>query len=158
MIATHQPAVPAHTTLVTLTEGGYVLHFMVADVQCCLPVDHIKRIITLADLFKTPKAPSYMVGMLNLHGQAIPIIDPCMYLQLGTPTPYSIETTIIICRYNKHLFGITVGQVMDIDSIRSENLQYVESNQSPFIGTVNFNKTISFILDVKYLAQSCETV
>ncbi|MCX4030076.1 chemotaxis protein CheW [Endozoicomonas sp. SM1973] len=158
MITTHQPAAPEQKTLATLVEGRYVLHFMVADVQCCLPVDHIKRIITLADLFKTPKAPSYMVGMLNLHGQAIPIIDPCMYLQLGTPKPYSIETTIIICRYNKHLFGIAVGQVMDIDILGSENLQYIESKHSPFIGTVNFNKTISFILDVKYLAQSCETI
>lgn len=154
MAATH--LAPQHqATLLSLAEGNFILHFMVADVQCCLPIDYIQRIVTLTDIFKAPKAPAYMVGMLNLHGQAIPVIDPCMYLQLGTPESYTTETSIIVCSYNRQLFGLTVKQVKEIDSIHQADLQLNESKDTPFTGTLNSDNKISFILDIAYLAKCC---
>ena len=48
-----------------------VLHFMVKDIQYCLNIVHIDRVMFLMALQTVPGGPADLAGLMNLRGKSI---------------------------------------------------------------------------------------
>jgi len=73
----------------------------------------IEEIITLKKVAKLPGLPEYVLGVINLRGMIIPVIDFRILIGIK-PRPFDNHTVIIIVEFNKKVIGILVDTVCDI--------------------------------------------
>jgi purine-binding chemotaxis protein CheW len=57
-------------------------------------VTRTREILNLVPITKVPQSPEYLLGVINLRGQVVPVID--MRLKLGLPASAETEETCII--------------------------------------------------------------
>jgi len=127
-------------TFLTFISDG--LHFGVNT-------DNVIEIITDLTIRPFPMVPNYVMGVINLRGQVVPIID--MRLRVGKPyMEYNHETCIIVLELESDTIGIvvdSVAQVMDIDMdeialIPTENRQELTKYM-----TTDENGTVILLLE-----------
>ncbi|MGC9528032.1 MAG: chemotaxis protein CheW [Limnospira sp.] len=76
----------------------------------------VREIFSLPELTPIVEAPPELVGMLNLRGELLPVIDP--NIRFGyPPNSYSIHDTIIVLKASERQFGILVNQVCEVQMI-----------------------------------------
>lgn len=68
----------------------------------------IREIITLRKVTPVPKSPDYMVGIINLRGRVIPVIDLRSRLMLPAAAAGGSSRIMVV-----ELEGLTVGCVVD---------------------------------------------
>jgi purine-binding chemotaxis protein CheW len=71
-----------------------------------------REILSVAPVTKVPQTPEYLLGVINLRGQVVPVVD--MRLKLGLPVTAKTEDTCIIV-VEVHVDGesIIVGALAD---------------------------------------------
>ncbi len=67
----------------THTEKRPFLLFTVHSQTLALPVEEVQRITGAAELIPLPEAPSFLRGMINWGGTAVPVVD--LRVRLGFP-------------------------------------------------------------------------
>jgi len=80
------PTAPAQLNLLTFTVAGQLYG---------IPVAKIIRIIEMVTITPLPDAPPNIQGIINLHGQAVPVMD--LRLRFGVLKPvYGLRTPIVL--------------------------------------------------------------
>jgi len=82
----------------------------------------IQEINKLIEMTKVPQAPEYVLGILNLRGQIVTIIDLGIKLDLSS-TELSDNTRNIIVNSKEESIGLLVeriGDVVRVNSAKSE--------------------------------------
>ena len=75
-------------------------------------VSRTKEILSLTPVTKVPQTPEYLLGVINLRGQVVPLVD--MRLKLGMPANAETEDTcIIVVEVQVDGETITVGALAD---------------------------------------------
>jgi purine-binding chemotaxis protein CheW len=59
-----------------------------------VPVEAVLEILDMQPLFRVPEAPAYMLGLLDLRGRSVPVLD--LRTKLGLPSIPPTETTRIL--------------------------------------------------------------
>ena len=73
---------------------------------------------------RIPQAPSYVLGVLNLRGAIVPVID--MRLRFGLPREdYGPTTVTVIVTVAGRNFGVVVDGVSDVLDVTAANLRPV---------------------------------
>lgn len=75
-------------------------------------VARAKEILSLSPLTRVPQTPDYMLGVLNLRGHVVPVIDLRRKLGLAIEA-YSEDTCIIVVEVLVDGESITVGALAD---------------------------------------------
>jgi purine-binding chemotaxis protein CheW len=89
-------------------------------------VARTREILSLTPVTKVPQTPDYLLGVINLRGQVVPVVD--MRLKLGLPAGAETEDTCIIV-VDVLVDGetITVGALADavreVMDIRSDQIE-----------------------------------
>lgn len=98
---------------VSLTSGGQAF---------CVEIAHVREIRRWSDVTALPHASPSVLGVINLRGAVIPIVDLSLCLGLG-PSPSHARNVVIVASVNSRTFGILVGSVSEILSIRRDEVQ-----------------------------------
>ena len=77
----------------TISIQQYVT-FYLEDELFGFEVTRTREILNLVPITKVPQSPKYLLGVINLRGQVVPVID--MRLKLGLPAGVETEETCII--------------------------------------------------------------
>ena len=67
------------------TNGGAVLLVRLGEGSFGLPLAAVERVLPMAAILPLPDTGSGLLGMLNLHGEILPVVDPRP--RLGLPSP-----------------------------------------------------------------------
>jgi purine-binding chemotaxis protein CheW len=59
-----------------------------------VPVDSVLEILDMQPVFRVPEAPAYMLGLIDLRGRSVPVLD--LRTKLGLPSVAPTETTRIL--------------------------------------------------------------
>jgi purine-binding chemotaxis protein CheW len=59
-----------------------------------VPVESVLEILDMRPIFRVPEAPHYLVGLIDLRGRSIPVLD--LRAKLGLPAVPATETTRIL--------------------------------------------------------------
>lgn len=73
--------------------GQYVT-LGVADEVFAVPVERVQEILDRRQVSRLPNAPAYLLGMIDVREQAIPVID--LRLKLGLPVGVDTDATRIV--------------------------------------------------------------
>jgi len=112
--------------------AGKYLTFCLADEIYGLPILKVQEIIRLMKITRVPKAPDFVLGVVNLRGKVIPIIN--MRLKFGLKTAEDTELTcIIVVEVVQKGIAITLGVVVDeVSEVR--NLAAEQLSKTPPMG------------------------
>ncbi len=81
----------------TITEGisGQVLTFKLADEVYGVDIMSVREVLDFSSVTKVPHTPEYMVGVINLRGNVVPVVDLKKKFKIGK-TEKTVNTCIII--------------------------------------------------------------
>ncbi len=89
-------------------------------------VTRTREILSLTPVTKVPQTPDYLLGVINLRGQVVPVVD--MRLKLGLPAGAETEDTcIIVVEVQVEDESIVVGALADavreVLEVRSDQIE-----------------------------------
>ena len=90
------------------------------------------------DLKDMPNSPSCVAGILNYHGQPVPVID-INELCRGIASSETLTTRIILVNYqSEHLLGLVAERVTETLRVDEDNFKSIGINisQHDFLGDV----------------------
>jgi purine-binding chemotaxis protein CheW len=101
--------------------------FYVGDALCGMDILKVQEINKLMQMTKVPQAPDYVVGILNLRGQIVTIIDLGLKLGLGA-TDLSADPRNIIVNSAGGAVGLLVRRISDVVSANMERREPAPAN------------------------------
>jgi purine-binding chemotaxis protein CheW len=127
--------------------------FYVGDALCGMDILKVQEINKLMEMTKVPQAPDYMVGILNLRGQIVTIIDLGQKLGLGNVEISNESRNIIINAPGEHV-GLLVTKISDVVMADPDKIEPAPANMSGiqgsfFIGVYKTENKLIGILDIK---------
>jgi len=106
----------------TLTHGRELIAFRIGDQEFCVNIMSVREIRGWTQATPMPHAPSYVLGVINLRGVVLPIVD--MSLRLGMkPAEPTVRHVIIVAQVGHKVVGLLVDAVSDILTMTDENVQ-----------------------------------
>ncbi|MCB2214683.1 chemotaxis protein CheW [Desulfofustis glycolicus] len=126
--------------------------FYVGDALCGMDILKIQEINKLTQMTKVPQAPEYVIGILNLRGQIVTIIDLGKKIGLGETEINQDSRNIIVNDSSGHV-GLLVRQISDVVSADMERRESAPANMHGiqgdfFTGVYKTEQTLIGILDV----------
>jgi purine-binding chemotaxis protein CheW len=97
----------------TLNAYRVMLTFRLADQSYALPIEPVVRIIDMVTIKPIPRVNHSVKGVINVHGQAVPVVDMRRHLELPQ-APYGLHTPIIIAQVGGRAVGLVVDQVTGV--------------------------------------------
>lgn len=97
------------------------LCFSLGDEEFAIPLLQVKTVTGLPDVTKVPNAPAYFMGIMNLRGQIISVLD--LRKKLNIKPNESGETAVIIVEFSNHQIGLAVDAINSVVSLGQEELQ-----------------------------------
>ena len=105
------------------------LTFELESEQYGVEILRVKEIIGYQKATHIPRTPTYVLGVLNLRGAIIPVIDLRSKLAMMTRLPDE-QTAIIIAQLHQASIGFVVDRVNEVAAFKEE-----EIGQPPQLGT-----------------------
>lgn len=88
------------------------LSFKLENENFTIPVMKIMEILEVPKITKVPQSPNFLVGVINLRGAVLPVIDSRVKFGM-TPIEYTINTCILVLSIEVNDEVIEVGALVD---------------------------------------------
>jgi len=108
--------------------------FIIGEEEYAVPILSIQEIIKPFTWTRVPQVPSYVLGVFNLRGAVIPLID--LRAKFGLPTKnHNEDTRFIVMRHGDDVAGFVIDRLTMAIRIKKEHI-------GPAPDTVNGDDTI----------------
>lgn len=144
-------------------EGKY-LTFALGQEEYGLEILKVREIIGYIDVTRVPQVPEHVLGVINLRGQVIPVID--LRQKFGMPTAERTDETCIIVveitRNEQHVStGIVVDRVSEVLDIAEKMIeqtpQFGSNIDTDFIlGMGKIGDSVKILLDIDKVLNSTD--
>jgi len=95
-----------------------------------IPVPDVSEIVHPKKLTPVPMAPNHLLGVCNIRGQVVCVVDPCQIISL----PHRHETTdtsvrFVVLSHPKMHLALRVDEVLSIEPILEDD--FIQATQHP---------------------------
>ncbi len=153
----------------TETNTLALLVFTIGEQLYGIPVTSVVRIIEMVTITHLPGAPDTIKGIINLHGNTVPVID-LRHRFNASDQNYGLNTPIILVNINgsEQILGLVVDSVNNVIHVPHSNLEMFEivmpanlakqiTTQANYLaGITKFEGQIILILNVKAILTHTE--
>jgi purine-binding chemotaxis protein CheW len=132
--------------------GGKYLTFGLGDEVYGLEILKVREIIGMMGITAVPRTPEEVVGVINLRGNVIPIID--LRLKFGMPREdRTEETCMIVVDVDGMQMGVVVDRVLEVLDIAAGGIQDapsfgVDVNTDFILGIGKAGDRVTILLDI----------
>jgi purine-binding chemotaxis protein CheW len=120
-------------------------------------VDQVQEIGTSEEVTRVPGAPAHIIGVMNLRGKIITIVDMRKFLGIdpgnGSGEKHSSSARIIVAQVGVSMIGLLVDEVDQVLQIYASDIEpapQVLSQNAPFImGIAKRNSRLYVLISVK---------
>jgi purine-binding chemotaxis protein CheW len=106
----------------TDVRAGKYLTFGLANEEYGLEILKVREIIGMMEITCVPAMPDHVMGVINLRGKVIPVINLRRKFTMPEAEQTS-ETCIIVVSVNNNLMGVVVDRVSEVLDIRGEEIE-----------------------------------
>jgi purine-binding chemotaxis protein CheW len=99
-----------------------LISFAVAGRGLCIDIGDVREIRGWSPVTAVPGAPEFVMGVINLRGAVMPVLDLRARLGLGDTEP-SGRHVIIVVQQGHTVFGLLVDAVQETVVVRRAELQ-----------------------------------
>lgn len=104
-----------------LSDAERYLAFSLNDEEYALPLLQVKEVIAMPEITPVPYTPSHFLGIMNLRGQVISVVDLRLKFKMKKAEKLT-ETTVIICDFNSMSLGVVVDSVNSVMALKSGDI------------------------------------
>lgn len=109
-----------------IAQTNQYLTFVMDNELFAVEIDSVREVLELTTITRVPRTPEFMRGVINLRGNAVPVVD--MRRKFAMPkVEDTINTCIIILEieYDSEvsLMGALVDAVREVVEIKAEDIQ-----------------------------------
>ncbi len=109
----------------SLSQGSReLIAFRIGDQEFCVNIMSVREIRGWTQATPMPHAPPYVMGVINLRGAVLPIVDMSARLGMKQAEP-TARHVIIVAQVKSKVVGLLVEAVSDILTITDDNIQPV---------------------------------
>ena len=135
--------------------------FALGDEEYGVPIQFVKEIIRKPEVTQLPNAPAYIIGVINLRGQIIPIISLNSRFNLGVEM--AAESKVVIVEYGGITVGMEVNEVSEVlnlggDKISAAPAMATTIDSGYISGVGKLENRLLIILDVEKIFSDEEKV
>jgi len=143
-----------------IVPSGQLVTFTLDGVEFGLDIDRVQEITPRPDITPVPGAPSFVLGVLNLRGQIIPVLDSRLRFHLEAQEPTS-RTRIVILDLAGQPTGLQVDSVAEVVKLEDLTLRetppLVAGVRSDYLaGMVQVGKRLITLIDLDRILDSSE--
>ncbi|SFV17488.1 chemotaxis protein CheW [Pseudoduganella namucuonensis] len=117
-----------------------LLVFHIGQDRYGLRLRAVRQVLPLLELKRLPLAPAAVAGLMNLHGEPVPVID---LARLGGAEPSAphFDTRIVVVDYHApdgggHALGLMAERVLGVREVDETRLADSGVRAAPFLGGV----------------------
>jgi len=103
-----------------MIENKRYLCFGLGKEEFAIPLLAVKEVLGVPEITPIPQAANYFLGIMNLRGSIISIID--LRLKLGIKAQNGEETSVIILDVGQYNLGVMVDRVNAVVSLSADQL------------------------------------
>ncbi len=143
---------PAVTDKAFIHQSGKFLTFFFDDEEYAIEILKVQEIIGIMPITTVPRTPEYILGVINLRGKVIPVID--LRTKFGMASvEWTDETCIIVMQIDETLMGIVVDKVSEVLDIASGDIEDTPSfgsevNTDYIMGIGKAEGKVRLLLDI----------
>jgi purine-binding chemotaxis protein CheW len=120
-------------SVASITETGQYLTFKLDEEVFALDIVKVREVLDFTKITKVPRTPDFMLGVINLRGSVVPVVD--MRLKFGlSKTETTVNTCIIIVEIELDgevtVLGALVDSVQEVMELDPDQIE-----PPPRIGT-----------------------
>jgi purine-binding chemotaxis protein CheW len=96
----------------TITEIGQYITFKLGQELFAINVSQVREVLEITQITRVPTAPEYMLGVVNVRGKAIPVVD--LRMKFGLPTVQdTVNSRIVVMELELDEEETTIGGIAD---------------------------------------------
>jgi purine-binding chemotaxis protein CheW len=124
----------------------------------CINVMDVQEVLRYTDIAPVPGAPNYVVGIINLRGNVVTVMETRLRFGL-CPIEVDDNTRIVIVESNQHVVGMLVDSVAEVVNLRESEIDpgpsIGDDDSSKFVkGVCNKDGRLLILIDLtKLLAE-----
>ncbi len=129
--------------------------FKLGDEEYAIDVLKIQEIIRLVEITSVPRTENYIMGVMNLRGKVIPVVDLRVRFNLEK-SDFDKKTRIIVVRFEKENIGFVVDEVTQVVRINKSLIEPTPPlvgsvGQEYILGICKYNERLIILLDIDTL-------
>jgi len=98
------------------------LAFSLGSEDYALDISMIREILKPREITEIPRVPEFLLGIISLRGNIIPIFDLKKRLGLGVAT-IDQDSRIIVCQEGDRMAGLLIDRITQVTSIQEEEIE-----------------------------------
>lgn len=110
--------------------------FLLEDETYGINVMQVQEVLRYSEIAPVPGAPSYVLGIINLRGNVVTVIDTRQRFGL-MPADITDNTRVVIIEVDKQVIGILVDAVSEVVYLNQSEIE-----KAPNVGTDESTKFI----------------
>lgn len=112
-------------------EGHRFLTCRAAGQLCAFDLASVREIVPVRDTTRLPGAPAWVLGLINLRGTLVTVIDLGMRFEAGEGfLTVSGARSIVVVESGGRTFGVAVDEVRDVLTVRDDVVEPVDPQRS----------------------------
>lgn len=136
--------------------------FSVGKEEYGIEIEKVQEVIRMGAIKKLPRSPNFVLGVMNLRGNIIPIIGLREKFQMES-RDYNEFTRIIVVNHKGKLAGMVVDEVSRVVQVPLENIEanpeMVSGETRTLIkGVARYGDEVIILVELEYLLYSVEEI
>ena len=129
--------------------------FSLSGKDYSIDIMNVKEIAKAGNFTYVPNTLPFVIGVYNLRGEIIPILDMRLFFNIALPASSSSELeNLLILNVDDQTFGIVVDKIDKVVGVRKSSVQpphplFGDINVKYISGVVENNKRLYILLDVE---------
>ncbi|QGX41659.1 chemotaxis protein CheW [Permianibacter aggregans] len=123
-------------------------------------VMQVQEVLRYTEIAPVPGAPIYVLGIINLRGNVVTVIDTCQRFGLP-PIEVTDNTRIVIIEAEQQVIGILVDSVAEVVYLRASEIEQApnvgnDENAKFIQGVANRDGELLILVDLNKLLSEAE--
>lgn len=134
----------------TAESGHRLLWMAVAGHRFCLRLEDVERLLPLMQWQPVPDGPAYLLGLMNLRGEAVPVLDLARRLGLPGRPRYELDLPVILASLGGLRAGLVVDEVLGVKAVPRAALRgeaLFRDGLPPVLSAVTQGDSTALLLD-----------
>ena len=132
-----------------------ISNFFIGQARFGIDTSKVQEVVVVRDITPVYSSPPFVMGVMNLRGRIVTVIDTGEKLDLGA-VPETETRRIFIVRWSGEYVGLLVEKVGDVVNVDSEQIQKTPGNvagvQAELIsGVCSIDKHLVALINIETL-------
>jgi purine-binding chemotaxis protein CheW len=151
-------ATMTHTTHQQSHTGKYLTFYLSNEVYG-LKILTVHEIIGMMPVTRVPRTPDFIVGVINLRGKVIPVVD--LRVRFGMPVTETADVCIIVVQVRGIQMGIVVDRVSEVVHIAADAIEPppsfgIDVPTDFLLGLGKVQGAVTMLLDIDHVLSGSE--